>query len=208
MRWFLIYYYLYLDKVMNNRTVRRVYLVTYSRADLTKFPSRWQFGDAVADAFNFGAALARVEYWACCLEKHVDGTDHYHACIKLSAPKRCLSAKDYLSRNFSIQGHFSDDHDNYYQAYKYVTNSDTAVYQSLTHHNLDDIPPPRAAGCVRWNRSRHGQRRNSTDEAGESSNANKITRLTNFEVPEFLVANNIETETELFAQTHSQKAAG
>ena len=52
------------------------------------------------------------------------------------------------------------------------------------------------------------QKRNSTDEAGESSNANKITRLTNFEVPEFLVANNIETETELFAQTHSQKAAG
>ena len=57
----MIYYYLYLDKVMNNRTVRRVYLITYSRADLTKFPSRREFGDAVADVFNFGASLARVE---------------------------------------------------------------------------------------------------------------------------------------------------
>ena len=59
----------------------------------------------------------------------------------------------------------------------------------------------------RSNRRRHGQKRNSSDEAGESSNANKIMRLTNIEVSKFLEAN-ITTETELFAQTHSQKAAG
>ena len=100
------------------------------------------------------------------------------------------------------------DRDNYYQACKYVTRSDTAVYHSPAHPNLDDIAPPRTAGCVRSNRRRHGQKRNSSDEAGESSNANKITRLTNLEVSKFLEANNITTETELFAQAHSQKAAG
>ena len=42
----------------------------------------------------------------------------------------------------------------------------------------------------------------------ESSNANKIMCLKNFEVYEFLVANNIKTERELFAQAHSQKAVG
>ena len=61
---------------MNNRTVRRVYLITYSHADLTKLPKRREFGDAVADAFNFGASLVRVEYWACCLEKHTNDADH------------------------------------------------------------------------------------------------------------------------------------
>ena len=133
MRWFLIYYYLYLDKAINNRTVKRVYLITYSRANLTKFPSRREFGDAAADALNFGTSSARVECWACCLEKHADGADHYHAGVKLSAPKGWLLGKKYLSRNFNVQVYFSDDHDNYYQAYKYVTKSDTAVYQS---------PPP------------------------------------------------------------------
>ena len=86
MRWFLIYYYLYLDKVMNNKTVRTVNLITYSRADLTKFPSRREFGNA--------ASLARIETWAYCLEIHADGADHYHVCVKLSAPKRWLSAKN------------------------------------------------------------------------------------------------------------------
>ena len=175
---------------MNNRTVRRVCLITYSRADLTQFPSRWEFGDAVADEFNFGASLARVEYWACCLEKHADGTDHFHACVKVSAPKTWLSAKNYLLRNFNVQVHNSDDYDNYYQAYKYVTKSDTTVYHNPAHPNFDDIAPPRTAGCVRSNRSRHDQKRNSAIETGESSNANKIMHLTNFEVPEFLVANN------------------
>ena len=133
MRWFLIYYYLYLDKAINNRTVKRVYLITYSRANLTKFPSRREFGDAAADALNFGTSSARVECWVCCLEKHADGADHYHAGVKLSASKGWLLGKKYLSRNFNVQVYFSDDHDNYYQAYKYVTKSDTAVYQS---------PPP------------------------------------------------------------------
>ena len=79
---------------------------------------------------------------------HADGTDHYHACVKLSVPKRWLSPKNYLSRNFNVRVHFSDNHDNYYQEYKYVTTSDTVVYHSLTHLNLDDIAPPRIAGCV------------------------------------------------------------
>ena len=40
----------------------------------------------------------------------------------------------------------------------------------------------------------------------ESSDANKIMCLANFEVSEFLVADNIKTD--LFAQAHSQKSAG
>ena len=85
MRWSLIKYYLYLDQVMNSRTVRRVYLITYRFADLTKFPSWREFGDAVADALNFGASLVRVEYWACCLEKHAS----------LSNSNYFMSAKKY-----------------------------------------------------------------------------------------------------------------
>ena len=130
-------------------------MITYDRTDLTKFPSRQEFGNAVADAFNFGASSARIEYWACCFEKHTEGANHHHACVKLSATKGWLSGKNYLS----------DDDDNYCQAYNYVSKSDTAVYHSPHHHNLDDISPPRTAGFVRSNR--HGQIRNSTNEAGE-----------------------------------------
>ena len=49
---------------------RRTYLVTYSQADLVKFPSRQSFGEAVEAAFNAGSGKVGVNYWACCKENH------------------------------------------------------------------------------------------------------------------------------------------
>ena len=36
----------------NTRNARRTYLVTYSQADLVKFPDRKHFGDAACTQFN------------------------------------------------------------------------------------------------------------------------------------------------------------
>ena len=80
---------------MNNRTLRRVYLVTYSQADKLKFPSRQHFGKAVEEALNSGTSKVKATYWACCLENHQDGGEHFHVSIKLTGPKRWLPAKKY-----------------------------------------------------------------------------------------------------------------
>ncbi len=121
---------------MNNRTLRRVYLVTYSQADKLKFPSRQHFGKAVEEALNSGTSKVKATYWACCLENHQDGGEHFHVSIKLTGPKRWLPAKKYLSEHYGISVHFSDNHDSYYSAYQYVSKSDTSVFHSREHPML------------------------------------------------------------------------
>ena len=50
-------------------TNRRQYLITYSQADLLKFPNRQSFGETVVSCFN-NTGKVTVDYWACCLEEH------------------------------------------------------------------------------------------------------------------------------------------
>ena len=70
---------------------RVVYLITYSRADVVKFPSKESFSNAVLQAWqNFGV---RVVQWVTCIEAHhnTDNAEtgqemnlyHYHMAIKL-----------------------------------------------------------------------------------------------------------------------------
>ena len=133
---------------MNSRALRRVYLITYSQADMSIFKDRKEFGEAVATAFSIGTGKVIMQYWACCLEHHKERGDHFHVSIKLSGPKRWLAAKNYLLNNFGVSVHFSDDHDNYYQAYRYVTKSDREFVISDGHPNLQDITP-RTNQCIR-----------------------------------------------------------
>jgi len=73
---------------------RRVYLITYSQADLEKFPTRESFGRVVAGALTNSSYKVRPTHWACCLEEHADGQSvYYHVGPALSGPKRCLDAK-------------------------------------------------------------------------------------------------------------------
>ena len=66
---------------------RRTYLVTYSKADLVKFPTRQGFGEVITEGFNYGNGKVEVQYWACCLEQHENTSgQHYHVCVKLSGP--------------------------------------------------------------------------------------------------------------------------
>ena len=66
----------------------RQYLVTYSKANLLKFPSNRSFGEALTDAFSASGKVG-VEYWACYTEAHADGeSKHYHCSVKRTGPKR------------------------------------------------------------------------------------------------------------------------
>ena len=147
---------------------RRTYLVTYSQADLSKFPTRQSFGEQVVAYFNAGSGKVEVEHWACCQGLH-DTTAgvHYHLSLKLSGPKRWKRVKN----NHGIVVNFSDGHDNYYTAYRYVTKQDAEVYHSVGHPNLNEIGLPKTKNCIRAYRSARKKRSLSVD--AQKKNAEK-----------------------------------
>ncbi len=128
-----------LGKELHSRTVRSTYLITYSRANLEKFPTRESFSDSVVNSFHQeSAGKARVDHWVCSAEKHADGATHYHMAVKLSQQKRWKSAKIFLMKKHGVSVHFSSKHDDYYSAYTYVTKEDRQVLESDPHPNLKD----------------------------------------------------------------------
>ena len=197
--------------ILDARSARRSYLVTYSQADLTKFPSRHSFSDCVVSAFNHGTGKVQVEHWACCLEEHPNnGGMHYHLCMKLSGPKRWKAVKEKNCSEHGIVLNFSDKHDTYYYAYKYVCKADKDVLLSQNHPNLAEIGSPATKNCIRaYRQSRKSKLNNNNTSAPSGNNkSTKIRRLSNLEVSEFLVQQNITSQTELFAVANEQKNQG
>ena len=56
------------DKEFHQRAVRSVYLVTYSRADMTKFTTSKSFVEKVVKYFK--TTKLNVLHWVCCIEEH------------------------------------------------------------------------------------------------------------------------------------------
>ena len=100
------------------------------------FPTCESFGQSVADAFNKGSSKVKVLYWACCLESHQNGRNHYHCSVKLPGPKRWKSVKVTSKKDSGIQVHFSDAHNNYWIAFKCITKSDPNILLSSSHPNI------------------------------------------------------------------------
>ena len=120
---------------------RLVYIVTYSRADTTKFPTRQSFADAVVEAWRVSGFS--VQHWVVSLEAHAnDDPDchdeemnryHYHMALKLQRRGRWLQVRNYLDEKYGIKVNFSDHHNTYYSSYKYVTKEDESAQHSETH---------------------------------------------------------------------------
>ena len=53
-----------------------------------------------------------MQHWACLLEKHQNGGNHYHVALKLTGPKRWKSVKESITSSEGIVVNFSDQHDN------------------------------------------------------------------------------------------------
>ena len=189
------------------KKMRRTYLVTYSQANRELFPSRESFGHAVAEAFDSGSGKVTVEYWACALENHKNGGEHFHAAVKLSGPKRWLGVKNALNTSYKVVVNFSESHDNYYSAYKYICKTDTEVFHSAEHPNLKEIGSPRTKMSTKAYR-KSKQRNAEQQEEHSSQQIKKPKRLSNYEVSEFLVENTVKNTTELFAKANEQKKAG
>ena len=123
---------------------RVVYIITYSRAYTEKF-RRETFGEAIIEAWN--SFNIEISHWVVSMEGHAT-TDadgdlnkyHFHMAVKLKKRGRWLQVKRYLSQKFHIEVHFSDRHNTYYSAYKYVTKSDLEAVHSVGHPDLTTCP--------------------------------------------------------------------
>ena len=130
-------------KTDNSRLPRRTYLITYSQVDLLKFSSWEEFGKSIKTHFNKRSLKVKVQHWACSLEKHQNGGNHYHVALKLTGPKRWKSVKESIISSEGIVVNFSEQHDNYHSPYWYICKEDTLVHHRKHHPNLENISSPR-----------------------------------------------------------------
>ena len=148
---------------LNPSRQRIVYLITYSRADTTKFPSKESFSSAIVEAWqHFGITVIQ---WVTCINAHnnecASGNEmnlyHYHMALKLAKRGRWLQVRNYLDEKFGVQVNFSDNHNSYYTAYRYGTKEDRKALHSSGHPDLTDAVPRTEAAITSRKRKGKGQ---------------------------------------------------
>ncbi|CAB4033143.1 Hypothetical predicted protein [Paramuricea clavata] len=213
---------------LDSRQVRQVYLVTYSQANTTKFPtSRRSFAEAVVRSFT--QRTASVIQWCCAQENHLRSGVHFHVPIKINKNQRWLPAKRYLQETYGISVHFSSIHANYFTAWRYVTKDDIADYEESEGHpdltNACEPPTMKVHEALRKKRKSRLRRelaissnavQTENEHASEIANAckakegrpRKRQRLTSYQVSQIIVDKNIQDRTELMAFANIQKREG
>ena len=53
----------------------------HSQIVKSKFPARERFANAIVNAFNEAEVKIKIEHWACCLEPHKKGNEHFHVFV-------------------------------------------------------------------------------------------------------------------------------
>lgn len=198
------------DEHVLPRQTRTVYLVTYSQADITKFPTRNDFANAVVQSFT--SEIVSVLQWCCSKERHKRSGEHYHMCLKLSRNQRWLSSKTFLHERFGIQVHYSSVHHNYYSAWKYVTKEDECYVESLEHPDLKDATEPRTSKASRRRRQTLNidtEERLVSDESRQvRTSKRQKKRLSALDVSQIIVEKSIHNITDLHALAKDQKDEG
>ena len=141
------------------KTARRQYLVTYSKADTMRFPTRKSFGEFVVRHFNASytpgsTSKVQVRMWAVCREKHADGQYHYHCSIKLEPEGKKWWRPWKAMYDLGVKVNFSDTHLYYASAFRYLFKDDDAVYTSPGHTRIEAISSPFTKVCNRANKTR------------------------------------------------------
>ena len=188
---------------LSRRQVRSVYLITYSRANAELVDSRNSFACLVLDSFaNADDKITnKVLQWACCEEKHQDGAIHYHMAVKLERNRRWLRVRNYADKKHGVKLNFSNQHANYYSAWKYVTKEDTDFLQSEGHPDLKNAPQTHEACEVRSQNKIKGK-------AKGSGRKPRAKRLSIYDVSQIAVNKGIKTRLQLLALANVQKKSG
>ena len=179
-------------QTVNSKPPRHTYLVTYSQADLTKFPTRKGFRKCIKKHFKGGSGKVKVQHWARAKEKHQNGRVHYHVTLELTGPICWKLVKESISSKEGMVINFSDNRDNYYSAYRYICKDDDSVCHGKHHPNLDDVSSPRtktSTQTYRQARKPYAQE-NPTDATQKKKQKATCKKCqTQFEVSEFLLKN-------------------
>ena len=154
---------------------RRVFLITYSQADLSIFPTSETFGKEVAKAFG-GDKI--VKEWACCIEDHANGGKHFHVSIKFFRSERFKPVKKYFMKNFNVLLHFKMRSIGYVAAYKYICKDKPVdqVAHSVGHTPMADIRTPKTNKAMR----RYSVNSQAKRKKGESSKGKPQKRKLDF----------------------------
>ena len=180
---------------------KRQYLVTYSQCDENIFPTRESFGNMLEREFNRGKSVVKVSHWACCKEEHSDGGHHYHCSVKLNGLKKWVKVKESIQSIYGISVNFSDKHDYYLSAYRYVTKQDENVVLSEGHPNLADSQSPVTKKSIQANK------RKSVERSQEPKAKRKL-RLSNQDTAKFIRAHKIHSYTELLSVADQRQQEG
>lgn len=175
---------------------RRVFLITYSQADLEEFPDCASFSKAVVRSFG----SQHVKEWACCREPHQDGGEHYHMAISFNSSRRWGAVKKDFLRNYNAALHFSAKTFGYVAAYRYVCKDKEKeeVLHSPGHTNMSTIASPKTKKAMRrWSEVSSSQKREATNTHSGRNDNKKAKRLSNVAVSNLLVEDGIKKESEL-----------
>ena len=193
---------------IGNSVVRSVYLITYSQADLEKFPNRSAFAKAVVTSFESGSSNV-VKHWCCSQESHANGGQHYHLALKLNRSRRWLHSKRFLEENFGITVNYSSVHHNYYSAWQYVTKDDTEYEESPVHPHLNNAPKTTNASLAKTRNANNKREVQEPPQGGKKrTRKEKKKRLTALDVSDVILERNIKTITELHAYAQEQREQG
>ena len=197
------------NNCLHTEDQRLIYLLTYSRADVMRFPTRCSFAEAVLEGLdNCGV---QVLHWVVSLEGHADCGDaavnkvnnsyHYHMALKLSKRKRWLQVRKFLDEKYGIQVNFSDRHNTYYTAYHYLTKEDREALHSANHPDLRDPPKTERAIATKKSKEKIAQRRNTKKKSSRK-------RFTVYDVTEIIQEKKITSRLELLCLALEQEREG
>lgn len=183
---------------------RRSYLLTYSQANLSKYPNCLSFSELILEAFNEGKNKSTVKEWACCKEPHSDGNGmHYHMSLNLTGTRRWRPIRNSIYARYGISINFALKEVGYVAAYRYVTKEKpiSEVLHSEGHTKMESIGSPRTKKAMKGNSQKRrsvfkSDTFQSKKKKSEHPNA-KARRLSNSDVSEFIVKNHIRKEEEL-----------
>ena len=192
------------------REQRIVYLITYSRADLEKIPTRQTFAETVCQAFA-ETTNATVKQWVVSREMHANTTDstsaiifHYHMALKLEKRARWLSVRNLLDERCGVKVNFSSRHNTYYSAYMYTIKEDEECAISDGHPDLRQAKPPRTENAIA------GKKRQARRRTNHSSAKRKGRKrgLSVYDVAQLIQAKKITSPLQLMGLASSQNREG
>ena len=189
--------------VLEDNSVHRTYLITWSKAVLEIFPKRELFGGACVAAFGGGAA---VQYFAVGQEPHEHGGHHYHVAMLLTKPQRWHTARKYLE-DLGAKVNFSTAGSMYASAYFYATKVD----QNYFHGHCASRHPTRAeigknlkaANANATYRQNNARKREAAQNKKEKKE--KPKKLSKLDVVDIINAEDIKDDDQLLQFANSRR---